>query len=101
MFRQGGISISPEIDAIDAQLQFSYASNLLPRLEQNLVTAQANLAKIDQTNKLAYANALTTVVMLQKRINSTITQEQLLTQKIALLQNLYSSNITNDSNITP
>jgi hypothetical protein len=99
MFRQGGISLSPAIDAINSQLQFSYASNLLPRLEQNLASAQAKLATIDPANKLAYANALTTVVMLQQRISSTITQEQLLTEKISLLQNLYSSNLAGSSNV--
>ena len=99
MFRQGGISLSPAIDAINSQLQFSYASNLLPRLEQNLASAQAKLATIDHANKLAYANALTTVVMLQQRISSTITQDQLLTEKISLLQNLYSSNLARSSNV--
>ena len=100
MFRQGGMSLSPAIDAIDAQLQFSYASNLLPRLQQNLASAQAKLATIDPANKVAYANALSTVVMLQQRINSTVTQEQLLTEKISLLQNLYSSNLAASSNVS-
>jgi hypothetical protein len=62
------------------------------------VSAQAKLATIDPTNKIAYANALTTVVMLQQRIGSTITQDQLLTEKISLLQSLYNSNLAVSSN---
>jgi hypothetical protein len=100
MFRQGGMSLSPAIDAIDTQLQFSYASNLLPRLQQNLASAQAKMATINPANKVAYANALSTVVMLQQRISSTVTQDQLLTEKISLLQSIYSSNLAATSNVS-
>jgi len=81
-------SLSPELDAIEEQMMFARDPSQDEQLTKALADAEARLATVDKTKLNVYAGAMQQVIMLRKRLNSPFTRDQLLAQKVALLENL-------------
>lgn len=81
-------SLSPELDAIDEQMLFARDPAQDTQLQKALADAEARLATVDKTKLNEYAAAMQQVLMIRKRINSPFTRDQLLAQKVALLENM-------------
>jgi len=81
-------SLSPELDAIEEQMMFARDPSQDDQLTKALADAEARLATVDKTKLNVYAGAMQQVIMLRKRLNSPFTRDQLLAQKVALLENL-------------
>ena len=83
-------SLIPELDAINQQLCMATDPSQVPQLRTYLTQAQENLAKVDKTNLQAYANAMEQVVILSRRLESNVTPQSLLSQRVSILEGLVS-----------
>jgi hypothetical protein len=81
-------SLSPELDAIDAKLMLARDPSQDAQLQKALADAEARLATVDHSKVNEYAGAMQQVLMLRQRLNSTETRDQLMAQKVALLEAL-------------
>jgi hypothetical protein len=92
MYRPGLPSISPELDAIDAQMMLTVPtdSNQYANLQNAYNEAKNQLNTVDKTNIPLYVNVMTRVLLLNKQLTSNTTMNQLMTQKMNILENMIS-----------
>jgi hypothetical protein len=57
-------------------------------LQKALADAEARLASVDKTNLNEYVGTMQQVLMLRQRLASTETRDQILAQKVTLLESL-------------
>ena len=88
MFRP---SLSPELDALEAKLMIARDPSQDAMLQNALADAEARLATVDKTNTNEYVGAMQQVFMLRQRLNSTETRDQIIAQKVALLESLLAT----------
>ena len=81
-------SLIPELADIEKQQMFAVDPSMLPQVEKALADAQTRLASVDKTNMQQYAGALQQVVLLKRRLESNVTPQSLLTQRISILESL-------------
>jgi hypothetical protein len=81
-------SLSPELDALEAKLMFARDPSQDAQLQKALTDAEARLAAVDKTKVNEYVGAMQQVLMLRQRLSSTETRDQLMAQKVALLEEL-------------
>jgi hypothetical protein len=81
-------SLSPELDALEAKLMFARDPSQDAQLQKALIDAEARLAAVDKTKVNEYVGAMQQVLMLRQRLRSTETRDQLMAQKVALLEEL-------------
>jgi hypothetical protein len=81
-------SLSPELDALEAKLMFARDPSQDAQLQKALTDAEARLAAVDKTKVNEYVGAMQQVLMLRQRLSSTETRDQLMAQKVALLEAL-------------
>ena len=81
-------SLSPELDALEAKLMFARDPSQDAQLQKALTDAEARLAAVDKTKVNEYVGAMQQVLMLRQRLRSTETRDQLMAQKVALLEAL-------------
>lgn len=87
MFRSP-YSLSPEIDALEAKLMLARDPSQDAQLQKALTDAEARLAAVDHSKVNEYVGAMQQVLMLRRRLNSTETRDQLMAQKVTLLEAL-------------
>jgi hypothetical protein len=85
MFRH---SLTPELDALDAKLVFARDPYQDEMLQKALTDAEARLATVDHSKVNEYVSAMQHVFMLRQRMNSTETRDQIMAQKVTLLESL-------------
>ena len=85
MFRP---TLSPELDALEAKLMLARDPSQDAMLQKALADAEARLAAVDHSNVNEYVGAMQQVLMLRQRLSSTETRDQLMAQKVALLEAL-------------
>ena len=85
MFRP---TLSPELDALEAKLMLARDPAQDAMLQKALADAEARLATVDHSKVNEYAGAMQQVLMLRQRMNSTETRDQLMAQKVTLLEAL-------------
>jgi hypothetical protein len=88
MFRPPFPTLSPELDVIEMKLMFARDPSQDAQLQKALTDAEARLATVDHSKVNEYAGAMQQVLMLRQRLSSTETRDQLMTQKVALLESL-------------
>jgi len=87
MFRP---SLIPELDSINQQMYMTIDPSQVPQLQTALEQARQRLATTDKTNLQQYAGAMEQVVVLSRRLQSNVTPQSLLTQRITVLEGLVS-----------
>lgn len=87
MFRSP-YSLSPEIDALEAKLMLARDPSQDAQLQKALTDAEARLAAVDHSKVNEYVGAMQQVLMLRRRLSSTETRDQLMAQKVTLLEAL-------------
>lgn len=80
----------PEIAQLDQQQMLATDPAHRPQLEKAFADAQARLAETDKTNLQQYAGAMQQVVMLKRRLESNVTPQSFLAQRVAILEGLLS-----------
>ena len=85
MFRP---SLSPELDALEAKLMLARDPAQDAQLQKALTDAEARLAAVDKTKTNEYVGAMQQVLMLRQRLSSTETRDQIMAQKVNLLEAL-------------
>jgi hypothetical protein len=88
MFRP---SLSPKLDELDMKLMLARDPSQDPQLKKALIDAEARLATVDKSKTNEYVGAMQQVLMLRQRLNSTETREQIMAQKVALLESLLAT----------
>ena len=88
MFRPPFPSLSPEIDAIDAKIMLARDPSQDEMLQNALADAEARLAVVDHSKVNEYVGVMQQVLMLRQRLASTETRDQLMAQKVTLLEAL-------------
>ena len=86
----GRLSLIPELDAINQQLCMATDPSQVPQLQTALTQARQRLASIDKTNLQQYAGAMEQVVILSRRLESNVTPQSLLSQRVSILEGLVS-----------
>ena len=84
----GRPSLIPELDAINQQMFMATDPSQVPQLQTALTDARQRLAATDKTNLQAYANAMEQVVILSRRLESNVTPQSLLSQRVSILEGL-------------
>jgi len=84
-------SLTPELDALDAKLMFARDPSQDAMLQKALADAEARLATVDHSKVNEYVAAMQHVLMLRQRLSSTETRDQLMAQKVILLESLLNS----------
>jgi hypothetical protein len=88
----GRLSLIPELDEINQQMFMAVDPAQKPQLQTALVQARQRLATVDKTNLQQYAGAMEQVVILSRRLESNVTSQSLLSQRIAILEGLVPPN---------
>jgi hypothetical protein len=91
MFRPPFPSLSPEIDAIDVKIMIARDPSQDEMLQKALADAEARLATVDKTKVNEYVGVMQQVLMLRQRLASTDTRDQLMAQKVTLLEALLAT----------
>jgi len=81
-------SLSPELDALEAKLMLARDPAQDAQLQKALTDAEARLATVDHSKVNEYVGVMQQVLMLRQRMNSTETRDQLMAQKVTLLEAL-------------
>ena len=81
-------TLIPELDEVDKQLMFAVDPAQKPALQKALSDAQARLAAVDKTKNAEYAGAMTQVIMMRRRLESNVTPQSLMTQRVTILEKL-------------
>ena len=81
-------SLSPELDALEAKLMLARDPAQDAQLQKALTDAEARLATVDHSKVNEYVGAMQQVLMLRQRLSSTETRDQLMAQKVTLLEAL-------------
>jgi hypothetical protein len=85
-------SLSPELDVIEMKLILAREPAQDAQLQRALADAEARLATVDHSKLNEYVGAMQQVLMLRQRLSSTETREQLMAQKVTILESLLLSN---------
>ena len=85
-------SLSPELDVIEMKLILAREPAQDAQLQRALADAEARLATVDHSKVNEYIGTMQQVLMLRQRLSSTETREQLMAQKVAILEYLLLSN---------
>ena len=88
MFRNPFPSLSPELDALEAKLMLARDPSQDVMLQKALADAEARLAIIDHSKLNEYVAAMQQVLMLRQRLSLTETRDQIMAQKVVLLEKL-------------
>lgn len=82
----------PELSTIDSQIMFAPSATRKPAnivsLDKALLDSEARLATVDKTNLDQYVNIMQQVLMLRHRKAFSSTREELLAQKVQILEGL-------------
>jgi len=81
-------SLTPELDALEAKIMLARDPSQDAMLQKALADAQARLASVDKTKVNEYVGAMQQVLMLRQRLALTETRDQLMAQKVTLLESL-------------
>jgi hypothetical protein len=81
-------SLTPELDALEAKIMLARDPSQDAMLQKALADAEARLATVDKTKVNEYIGVMQQVLMLRQRLRSTETRDQLLAQKVTLLEAL-------------
>jgi hypothetical protein len=81
-------TLIPELDEIDKQLMFAVDPAQKPALQKALSDAEARLAVVNKTKLAEYAGAMTQVIMMRRRLESNVTPQSLMTQRVAILEGI-------------
>jgi hypothetical protein len=81
-------TLIPELDQIDKQLMFAVDPAQKPALQKALSDAEARLAVVNKENLAEYAGAMTQVIMMRRRLESNITPQDLMVQRVAILEGI-------------
>jgi len=84
-------SLSPELDALDMKLMIARDPSRDEMLQKALTDAEARLAAVDKTKINEYVAVMQQVLMIRQRLSSTETREQIMAQKVTLLESLLSN----------
>ena len=84
-------SLSPDLDALEMKLMLARDPSQDAQLQKALADAEARLAVVDKTKVNEYVAAMQQVLMLRQRLSSTETRDQLMTQKVVLLEALLAT----------
>lgn len=94
--------LSPKLQDLDSQIMSAPSintdTNNLAMLNKTLEDAETNLTNVDKTNTTQYINAMQQVLLTRLRkqqLTSSITKEELLLQKITVLEDLINNTSTN------
>jgi hypothetical protein len=88
MFRP---TLSPELDALEMKLMIARDPSQDPQLQKALTDAEARLAAVDKSKTNEYVGAMQQVLMLRQRLSSTETRDQIMAQKVTLLESLLAT----------
>jgi len=86
----GRPTLIPELETINQQMFMATDPAQKAQLQTALDQARQRLATVDKTNLQQYAGAMEQVVILSRRLESNVTSQSLLTQRIAILEGLVS-----------
>lgn len=81
-------SLTPELDALEAKIMLARDPSQDAMIQKALTDAEERLASVDKTNLNEYVGTMHQVLMLRQRLASTETRDQLLAQKVTLLESL-------------
>jgi hypothetical protein len=84
-------SLTPELDALEAKLMLAHDPAQDAQLQKALSDAEARLATVDHSKVNEYVGAMQQVLMLRQRMSSTETRDQLMAQKVTLLESLLAT----------
>ena len=84
-------SLTPELDALEAKLMLAHDPAQDAQLQKALSDAEARLAAVDHSKVNEYVGAMQQVLMLRQRLRSTETRDQLMAQKVTLLESLLAT----------
>lgn len=84
-------SLTPELDELEAKIMMARDPSQDAMLQKALADAEARLANVDKTKVNEYVGAMQQVLMLRQRLASTETRDQLMAQKVTLLESLLSN----------
>ena len=84
-------SLTPELDALETKLMLARDPSQDAQLQKALADAEARLAAVDKTKINEYAGAMQQVFMLRQRLRLNETRDQLMAQKVALLESLLAT----------
>lgn len=84
-------SFSPELDALEEKFAFAHDPSQNAQLQKALADAEARLAAVDHSNLNEYVGAMQQVIMFRKRLSLTETRDQLMAQKVTLLESLLAT----------
>jgi hypothetical protein len=88
MFRP---TLSPELDALEMKLMIARDPSQDAMLQKALTDAEARLAAVDKSKTNEYVGAMQQVLMLRQRLSSTETRDQIMAQKVTLLESLLAT----------
>jgi hypothetical protein len=88
MFRPPFPTLSPELDALEMKLMLARDPSQDAMLQKALADAEARLAAVDHSKVNEYVGSMQQVLMLRQRLSSTETRDQLMAQKVTLLESL-------------
>lgn len=88
MFRP---TLSPALDALEMKFMIARDPSQDAMLQKALADAEARLASVDKTKVNEYVGAMQQVLMLRQRLSSTETRDQIMAQKVALLESLLAT----------
>jgi hypothetical protein len=88
MFRPSPI---PELDDINKQMFLATDPSQIGQLQTALTQARQRLATVDKTNLQQYAGTMEQFIVLNRRLQSNVTPQSLLSQRIAVLEGLVSN----------
>jgi hypothetical protein len=88
MFRP---TLSPELDALEMKLMLARDPSQDAMLQKALTDAEARLATVDRSKVNEYVAAMQNVLMIRQRLSSTETRDQIMAQKVALLESLLAT----------
>jgi len=84
-------SLTPELDALEAKLMLAHDPAQDAQLQRALSDAEARLAAVDHSKVNEYVGAMQQVLMLRQRLSSTETRDQIMAQKVTLLESLLAT----------
>ena len=84
-------SLSPDLDALDMKLMIARDPSRDEMLQKALTDTEARLAAVDKTKTNEYIAVMQQVLMIRQRLSSTETREQIMAQKVTLLESLLSN----------
>ena len=88
MFRPPFLSLSPELDALEMKLMLARDPSQDEMVRKALADAEALLVTVDKTKINEYVAIMQQVIVLRQRLSSTDTRDQLMAQKVTLLEAL-------------